>query len=360
VLINLPDPETIQLNRFYTIEFFGALKRVLTDSAVVSISLLPAAEYQGPEARSTSSVLYATLRRTFANVLVVPGARNHFLASDGALDVRIGRLIEQRKVATTYVNRYYLDDRMLERRSAEIMQSFDSTAPINTDFEPVSYYRQLAYWLSYFGVSPGVWILLAAATILLLIWRFSVVGVGMFVGGLVGVSLEIILLLVFQTLAGSLYSMTGIVITAFMAGLAAGSWFARRFFPAAGMRTFAGIQLGVGAVCVLLPGLFMALREADIQSGGIQALFSLLAFLLAVLFGMEFAVASSVRGGTVASAVSELYGLDLAGSAFGALMISVYAIPLLGVTRVSILLGLVSAAAAMFCIIVKNPGYART
>jgi len=359
VLVNLPDPETVQLNRFYTIEFFEELKKVLTDSAVVSISLLPSAEYQGPEARSTSSVLYATLRRNFANVLVVPGARNYFLASDGNLDIRIGQLIEQRKVTTTYVNRFYLDDRMLEQRSAEIMRSFDKASPPNTDFEPISYYRQLSYWLSYFGISPGVWILLAVAAILLLIWRFSVVGVGMFVGGLVGVSLEIVLLLVFQTLSGSLYYMTGVVITAFMAGLAAGSWFARRFFPGAGIRMFVGIQLGVAAACVLLPSLFVGLREANFQSETMQAVFSLLAFLLAVLFGMEFAVASSLRRGTIASTTSELYGLDLAGSAFGALIISVYAIPLLGVKNVSMMLGLGSAAAATFCLLMRNRGLTR-
>jgi len=354
VLINLPDPETIQLNRFYTIEFFQELTRVLTDSAVVSISLLPAAEYLGPEARRTSSILYATLRRCFANVLVVPGMRTYFLASNRALDIRIGRLIDERHVTTTYVNRYYLDDRMLQERSAEITGSLDAASPVNADFEPISYYHQLSYWLSYFGAVPEVWMLPVVAALLLLIWRFSPVGMGIFVGGLVGVSLEILLLLVFQTLSGSLYYMIGVVITAFMAGLAAGSWGMRRFFPQSGMRVFIGIQLGVTVVCILLPPLFSGLREATISPEAMQALFSLLAFSLALLFGMEFAVASSVRGGAVAATASELYGLDLAGSALGALVISVYAIPLFGVTRVSQLLGLASAVAATVCIAVRN------
>jgi spermidine synthase len=358
-LINLPDPETIQLNRFYTTEFFGALKRVLNDSAVVSITLLPAAEYQGPEARSTSSVLYATLRRTFANVLIVPGARNYFLATDGGLDIRIGRLIDARKVATTYVNRFYLDDRMLERRSREITQSLERSSPINSDFEPVSYFRQLAYWLSYFGMPPGALMFLAVAAILLLMWRFSGVGVGMFVGGMVGVSLEIILLLVFQTLSGALYSMTGILVTAFMTGLAAGSWLPRRFFPTAGLRMFVGVQLGVAAICVLLPVLFVELKEMHFSSEGVQAVFSLLAFLLGVLFGMEFAVAASIRRRTDASTASELYGLDLAGAGLGALAVSIYAIPLFGVIRSSVLLGLVSAAAAIFCLTMANRDFVR-
>ncbi len=348
-LINLPDPETIQLNRFYTVEFFRELKRVLTGGAVVSTSLFPGAEYQGPEARSSSSILHATLRQVFANVLVVPGSRNYFLASDGPLDIHIGRLVEARGVSTTYVNRFYLDDRMLEQRSAGIMRTFAAGAPVNTDLEPISYYRQLDYWLSYFGAVPEVWMLLVVGAIVMLVWRFSAVGMGIFVGGFVGVSLEILLLLVVQILSGSLFYMTGIVITAFMAGLAAGSWAARRFLPRAGMRMFAGIQLGVAVVCILLPPLFEVLLKTHASAVAVQILFSSLAFSLAVLFGVEFAIAASVRGGSAGSIASELYGLDLAGSALGALMISVYAIPLFGVGTVGRLLGAASAVAALVC-----------
>jgi spermidine synthase len=350
-LINLPDPETIQLNRFFTVEFYRELKRVLADGAVVSTSLFPGAEYQGPEARSSSSILHATLRQVFANVLVVPGSRNYFLASDGPLDIHIGRLIEARGVTTTYVNRFYLDDRMLEQRSAEITRSLAAGAPVNTDLEPISYYRQLDYWLSYFGAVPEVWMLLVVAAIALLLWRFSAVGMGIFVGGFVGVSLEILLLLVVQILSGSLYYMTGIVITAFMAGLAAGSWAARRYLPRAGMRTFAGLQLGVALACILLPTLFEVLLKTDASAAAVQILCSSLAFSFALLFGAEFAVAASVRGGSPGSMASELYGLDLAGSALGALMISVYAIPLFGVSTVGRLLGAASAAAAVVCMV---------
>lgn len=349
-LINLPDPETIQLNRFYTAEFFRELKRVLADSAVVSTSLLPSAEYQGPAARRSSSILYATLRRSFAEVLVVPGARNYFLASDRPLDIHIGQLIERRTVSTTYVNRFYLDDRMLEQRSADLMRSFDAGAPANTDFMPLSYYYQLNYWLSYFGAAPAVWLLLAAAAILLLAWRFSAVGAGIFVGGFVGVSLEMLLLLAFQTLAGALYAMTGIVIAAFMAGLAAGSYVAGRFFARAGILAFAGIQFGVGMVCMLLPLLFASLRATTISTENMQGVFFLLAFLLAVLFGMEFAIASSVKKGAVASTASELYGLDMAGSALGALIVSVYAIPIMGVADVAKVLAWASVGGAAVCV----------
>ena len=38
VIIDLPDPSTAQINRFYTIEFFNELKKILNKGWVVSIS----------------------------------------------------------------------------------------------------------------------------------------------------------------------------------------------------------------------------------------------------------------------------------------------------------------------------------
>ncbi len=347
VLVNLPDPETIQLNRFYTEEFFRELKRVLADSGVVSISLLPGTEYLGPEARSTSSVLFATLAQVFHNVRIVPGMRNYFLASDGGLNIEIGRLIEEHGIATAYVNRYYLDDRMLAQRSAGIRASLDSSAPVNTDFEPISYYRQIAYWLSYFGAMPPVWILLVVAAVAVLLTRTTPVGIGMFTAGCVAISLEILVLLVFQTMAGALYSMTGLVIAAFMAGLAGGSALVRWLMPDSGRGMFTGLLIAIGILCLLLPPFFVFLQGADLSSGMLEGVFAVLALVVAFPFGMQFAVAAALRSGPLAAGAAEIYGLDLAGSAVGALVVTVYAIPLIGVGRVSVVLSAASALAAL-------------
>jgi len=354
VLFNIPDPETIQLNRYYTIEFFRSLKRVLTDSAVVSMSLLSAAEYQGPEARRTLSSLYATLHHAFAHVLIVPGNRYFLLASDLPLDIHIGHLIDQREVQTAYVNKFYLDDQLLERRSQELEHSLDAVSPINTDFEPISYYHQIGYWLSYFGTVPEVWILLGVVAILLLLWRFSTVGMGIFVGGVIGVSVEILLLLVFQALAGSLYEMIGTIIACFMGGLAVGSWCVRRFLPQVGMRAFVAIQICVGILCFLLPPLFLKMQSSSWSAAELQAFFSVLGFFVAALLGMEFAIASNLGGRTPAATAADLYGLDLAGSSLGATTVSVYAIPFFGVTHVSMILGTASVAAALWCTIARK------
>ena len=353
-LIALPDPATARVNRFYTLEFFRDLKRTLSDSAVVSIGLLPAADYQGAEARRVSSVLARTLRQTFARVLIVPGQRNYFLASDAVLDIRIAGLIGRRGISTTYVNGWYLDDRDLAERSAGLAAALDSASTLNTDFQPVCYYRQMEYWLSYFTVDPLPWIALAAAGSMFLLARSSAVGAGIFAGGAAASALEIVLLLSYQVMYGSLYQMTGVVIAAFMAGLAAGSSLARSTFRGSEFNGFILVQLALGASGFLLPPLLLRVRESGLASMQIHVLFTASAFAVACLVGMEFALASRVRQGRAAVVASELYGLDLAGSALGALLASVYAIPLLGMLQTSRAAGVVSAAGGVLCVAARQ------
>jgi spermidine synthase len=351
-IIDLPDPGTAQLNRYFTLEFFRELKAVLSDSAVISTGLLPAADYQGSEARRLTSILYATLGRVFAHVMIVPGERNRFLASDTPLDIRVARKVEERGVNTVYVNRFYIDDLRIAERSAAVVSALDTSAPVNTDFAPVCYYRQVAYWLSYFGVSSGPWAVAAGLALLLLLARFSAVGVAMSACGFAASSLEIILLVSFQVLCGSLFQMTGIVITAFMAGLAAGAFIAGAIAPRPGTGRLAAILFEIATLCLLVPVLLFSLRSMSASTVLIHCVIATVTFGAATLTGLAFAAAATAHRGSGATAASELYGLDLFGSAAGALLVSVYVIPLLGLMNASFIAGGVSAGGGLLCMLV--------
>ncbi|HTY59161.1 MAG TPA: fused MFS/spermidine synthase, partial [Bacteroidota bacterium] len=354
VIVDLPDPATAQINRFYTLEFFQDLKRVMNDSAVVSISLLPAADYQGTEARGVTSVLYRTLGRVFAHVLIIPGERNYFLASGSPLQSGIARLVEMRGVSTTYVNRYYLDDGRIAARSAEITSALDPHAEVNTDFTPLCYYRQLGYWLSYFGFAPGPWLLTAGFVLLLLLGRFTALGAAIFAGGFAASSLEIVLLVSFQVLAGALFQMTGFVITAFMGGLAAGALLSARSLRRPGIRVLIGAQFALSLVCLAVPAILLLLQSWHSSPFSSGCVITAVAFTGALLTGFEFGTAAQIRRGGAAGSPSELYGLDLFGSALGAVVVSVYAIPLLGLSGASVLAGAFAAGGGILCLMVRK------
>jgi spermidine synthase len=350
-LVNVPEPNTAQLNRYYTTEFFAELKEKLTPGAVVSLGLLLGTDYLGDAARQINSVVYATLKSSFSNVLIVPGLKTYFLASDSALRIDIAYLIERRGISNSYVNQYYLDDRILQQRSRLLEKSVDKAAVANTDFRPVSYYRQVLYWLSFFKTNYWILLLVCLVALAFAALNLNAISVGMFTGGIAASSIEILLLISFQILYGYVYQILGIIVTIFMAGLAVGSLVCRKRLPNPQIRHYVALQFAIGIYSVLLPLWFLVLRNAATNSFVLHSVFFLLTFGIAVMVGMEFSVAARLRQGTVASVAAELYSIDLMGSALGALIVTAYLIPILGIMNVSIVVGLLSFASGTVLVI---------
>jgi spermidine synthase len=351
-LVNIPDPITAQLNRYYTSEFLKDLKRKLTDSAVVQFSLLPASEYLGPEARNVSSILYATLKSEFQQVLLVPGTRNYYLAGNRPLSMEIAQKVGERGIPTSYVNRAYIDDRINEARSQTIMRGLDPAAPLNRDFAPVAYLREVLYWVSYFGLNP--WVPIAVIFVLLGIvaMRFNAITLGMFAGGFAASALELVLIFSFQIIYGYIYQVIGLLIAVFMAGLAIGVWLVGRGFMKSGMKSYIAVQVAIAAYACLLPVILVLLRDNSRFAVAIHILFALLTILVATLVGAQFALATGLEKGNIVRVASALYGVDLLGSALGALVVAVFLMPLLGLPQVCF-------AVAGLCLISAVFGYSR-
>ena len=349
-LINLPDPNTAQVNRYYTEEFFKELKAKLNKDAVISIGLTSSADYLSEEARQLKSSILNTLKTSFRNVLVVAGMKDYFLASDGSLDIHIARMIGQRGIKNLYVNKYYLDDALLEQRNEFILGSLSGNAMVNRDFTPVSYYRQLILWLSYFEFNPWMVIVVSSLILFVILSKLTPITLGIFTGGFAASSIEIILLLAFQIIYGFAYRMLGIIITIFMAGLAAGSLY-RHKITGADINAYIVVQFGIGLLSCALPLYLLLINSSTLSIGVLHLAFFLPTFIIAFLIGMEFSIASYLQKGTAASAASQLYGIDLIGSAIGALLVTAILIPLLGIMQVSFVIGglsFVSAIIALF------------
>ena len=354
VIVNLPDPSTIQLNRYFSLEFFEGVRNILNTGGVFSLRLLPGAEYGGAESRAVLSTVYASLRRVFRHVLILPGLRNTLIGSDAALDPRVARLVASRNVPTVYVNDAYIDDALLESRSRALVASLDTNAIVNTDVHPVAYSRQLAYWASYFGTDPMPWIAAGVtAVLLILMWRSRPVGSAVLASGFSAASIEIVLLAAFQTVYGSLYEMTGLVITAFMAGLAVGAYAGRRLLARPSVAQMVMLQSAVAVSGVFLPSVIALVRETELGTFAGHAVFLTLTLWFAALTGLLFSIAVSLGTQDEASRSSRLYGLDLAGSAAGALLTAIVIIPAVGVTNSSYIASAVSAAGVCLCILSK-------
>jgi spermidine synthase len=156
--------------------------------------------------------------------------------------------------------------------------------------------------------------------------------------GAVLIVAEVVLVLVYQIMEGSVYRQMALIISLFMAGLATGSALVRMLRRAGAQRLFI-IQIGLAAYLGVLYLLFSVFRSSALDNLGhnlMLLLFSGLAFLAGMFGGAQFAAAvatgKNVRG-------TGLYAADLIGASAGAVTGSLFLLPVLGIPKTLLALG---------------------
>jgi len=346
VIVDMPPPSTWQINRFFTSEFFDEVKRVLAPGGVLAFSLGHYENFVSPQLARVLASASTTLQRTFRNQLVIPGGRIFFLASDGELYADISARIEESGVSTRLVNRHYLSAVLTPDRLADMHRATAVRATVNTDFNPVLYYYHLMHWMSQFRVRFGLWAVVLVAGFGAFLLRTQAVPFAIFASGFAASALEVVLLLGFQVLCGSVYRQVGVIITVFMAGLAVGAFAATRYRPGASRVALAGLALGIAVLAAILPGGLKSLGHAPVPV--VQAAIALLTLVLACMVGMEFPMATAAGVRDVVGTASRLYTADFVGASLGALLASTLLIPLLGVTTTCWLVAGLNAVSAVW------------
>jgi spermidine synthase len=361
IIVNLPDPQTAQLNRFYTLEFFQEAARKLTGSGILALKLTTAEDYISPELAAFLRSIYKTLHAVFPEVTAIPGETVHFFGARraGVLAAGSEELLARlaaRRLATSYVREYYIPFRMMPDRVADLERQIEPRpeTPVNRDFAPVAYYFDVALWSSRFSrgyrgvfrAMAGVryrWLAGAAGAVLLALaakkrGARTAAACCTAAMGFTLIGMEMLLLLAFQAIYGYVYQQLAVIIAAFMAGMSLGGWLALRARALQGMRTLAFLQLGAAAAPLLLCAVFHAVT---------QVLFPVLALSCGMLGGFEFLIASRIFSGR---STGTLYALDLAGSCLGAVLFSVYLIPVFGFLKTAVLAAMVSLATAAMAV----------
>ena len=358
VIIYLPEPSTAQLNRFYTYEFFNELKSKLGKSAVVTLSLPLTENYVSKEAVDLNSSVYNTLKNIFKNVIIIPGGKNYYIASDEALSYNIGSLIDSAGVENVYVNKYYYDEISTKQRADNIIKSINNKAGLNRDFYPVAYYQQLLYWLSYFNINFYLLISILCLPFIFILIRLKPIGIGLFTGGFTAIGAELIIIFAFQFIFGNVYYMLSIIITAFMAGIAYGVY---SFKKSDSLKKFISSQILLTVYITILPLALLFIKQISGNYIVSVFMFIVLTLIGGAFVGVQF---SSATGNIIpdliirkkklpagAAIASESYSADLYGSAFGAFIISALLIPWLGIMNLGIMLGALNLLSAIVVII---------
>jgi spermidine synthase len=358
LILDLPEPSTGALNRFYTREFFQEAEAILTPGGILSLGLPAAENYWSPELARRNGSIYWTLREVFPHVLVLPGDHNILLASDQPLPMSAAPLtarMAERSIDPVWVTPSYVDYVFATDRFAQVQQELEEMSAVrrNRDGHPICYYYTLALWLSrlYPGLRPAfegpagvnmLWILIPLAALVGLgRWRRRLaIPLVIALVGLVQMALEMVILFAFQVAHGTLYGRVSLVVTAFLGGLVIGALQGRRAPTQMTRPALRGIVGGIGGLAALLAALPLDLPEAT---------YYLLALASGGLAGAAFPLAVSLVRGARAEgqAAGHLYAADLAGGCVGALVTAALLVPLMGLEQTALAAALVALAALL-------------
>lgn len=367
ILLNLPEPSTAQINRYYTLEFFREARAKLRPEGVFGFVVPSAENYISEPLSRFLSSLAATLREIFPNVAAVPGASCVFLASAGPLTIdpaRLAAAIGTLGISLRSLGPGMLPARLERGRVDDLARKISNPAArINRDLAPVGYYFHAVLWTGQFrGAESALlraagrigrrWLLdvpLGAFAVLLALLavfkRRSAARhlVPVAVMGFTSIAVELAVFIAYQARYGSVYGKIPLLLAVFMAGLTAGSVAARgRKRPAASE---------VSIVQVAFVALLLVTGPVLLGFGGQAGIIIILAGF-GVLGGYLFVTANRRLVAEVPHP-GLAYGVDLLASFAGVLLASILVIPLFGIP--TLLLRLTILNALSFLYLVSSP-----
>jgi len=333
IIVNLPEPGTFQINRFYTSRFFELARKHLAAGGVLSFSMQGYDNYLAEPQRQKLSSLYNTVKAHFKNVLLLPGQKVFFLCRDQPLSVDIPAALARRKIATAYISGFFYGN-LTPARIEYLNQRLDPSTPVNTDTSPHLMRLMFAQWFTKFQTSPlGFFLVLAILSIVYLM-KISREEYVLFSSGCMAMGSEILVIFAFQIYFGYIYLQIGIIITVFLAGLLPGAWLANK------------LQQPDKQILVLTDGLLIAIMVAFILAlvGFADHLpvsfYLIFGFAVSLACGFQFPVALFLKG-SGNTAATRTFSADLMGAACGTLLTSVVLIPYIGILPAAgVLIGL--------------------
>ncbi|MBI9067423.1 MAG: hypothetical protein JEZ09_09035 [Salinivirgaceae bacterium] len=354
IIINLPPPVTLGYNRFYTSEFFQIIKKHCTTNTIVCSSLPSTLNYAESNALELNAIMWNTLKQHFKNVKLIPGEKNYYIASNSAITTDILKSIKSKDISNSYINEYYYDAQLTDQRSAVLTANFEKLKNINFDFRPTMFFKQSNHWLSIFNRGNLFILIIPAIAFVFLFFKFDTISKGLYTGGFTSVSLEILLLLVYQIYFDSIYLETALFFAIFMAGLAVGSNLKHIYQNANILKQYAYIQLIIALLAILTPAVASLVFKISAYKFPAQLLLLFAVFTIACTIGYEFKLAAKQRQLNYQKTAGFSYGVDLLGSAFGAYFAPIVLLPIIGLFYTCLFLTFLNISSAFFAMVANK------
>ncbi len=359
VILNQPEPSTLNLNRLYSKEFYQLIKKRLHKDGLLFFSIESSENYINEFLAQYINLLSNTLRLSFKYIFIIPGAQNYFLASESSVFIhnlsKWSDRLHQYQVIPDYISDSYFNFRL----SAERLQSFSEqlnnwpVSEINTDYNLKGYLYHFRLWSKifagniqmFFDVRQSFRVVMVLVILLILLFLKVFIRkrsrenslFKLFLVGFISLALEIVILLEYQIYFGTLYTGIAIIFGFFMFGLAFGAhWQGSKTLQ----KIFKGpvqiVNMGFTTLCIILMLLVVLKHQITLSVSVyffLQWIFIPVIILITGIFtGKYFSVITySVFQQNSHTFAGLTYGVDLAGGVMSALCTSIFLIPLFGI-----------------------------
>lgn len=386
VYINVPEPSTLLLNRYYTGEFFSDLAKIVRKNGIIALKVTASENYaQGIVGDYTASV-YNTVKSVFPHVVAAPGTQTFIFASKEpgsvsdnpeVLAKRYGKTGVTPKKLGLIFHSFYPPEKTTSTKRA---LSEEKQIRINTDETPIAafYFNKIIGWYGQSRVSRVleffekiklkyvVFIILALFLIRLLFitlrkktpdktraLRFHTL-LALFSSGMVGLSLELVILYTFQNNFGDIYHIIGFIIALFMFGLPLGALTSASLIKRNKLTETIGIIklfVLIQAVIAAIAFLFPYMVKLFITFGLLNQIFIftetiLVGYAVGLIFplSVRLYLGTSERTGRAAGIID---AFDHMGAAVGAFFIGSLFLPVMGIEKICRLLALFPLLSSM-------------
>ncbi|MCX7705285.1 MAG: hypothetical protein N2115_03375 [bacterium] len=355
VIVDAGIPFSLKTSRFYTEEFFNLIKQHLEQNGIFYIGIEGYPEYMSAPLADVHRVLYSTLKTVFPSIQVIPGYLTGYCATtrENIPELAYSLLSKRKKeknIQTTVLTEFYFKDKLEEEKKEHFVKMITTINGVkNTGNRPFIVIPALKYWIF---LSTGeiknirrtfLWITFILCFAILSLFftptrgenrKTKILEFTLLSTGFLSITLELILLFLFQLHHGSLYFNISILTAFFMGGITAGSVIVARIAEKYWIRLLFIWQVTQIFIILILPILTSTMAVP-------KTFFYLFMIMAGLLVGWEFALVNkiylSLKEKTFSDAISRFYAVDLCGATAGSLLTPIFFVPLLGITSSLIL-----------------------
>ena len=367
ILVGLTDPSDLQTNRFFTKEFFSLAKKKLNKDGILVIGLPGSLTYLNDELKNLNGCIFNTIKSVFPYVRINPGdGTNLFFSSKSgeiSLIDKTGLVdrLNERNLKTNQLIPWHIEYKLHPRWQDWFLRFLEGSTPrINYDFKPLGMFYSISQWNAIFvpylrglfrwieKINLGLFFLLFTIFVALFFLIRSVnkkifgtgIPLGLVTTGFAGMISNLALIFTFQSFYGYVFFWLGLLVTFFMAGIAAGAMAVTSVLARIKNDLIFFMKTELLIICFScgLPLVFLFVHsylDSPAMFPHLRILFLFIAFVCGFLISAQFPIANKIylKGDKgLSKTAGLLYGSDLLGGWLGGIAGSVVLLPVLGLS----------------------------